>query len=88
MNRLMWLSLAFICAGAFGNLIDRLFRDGIVIDFLHFPFLDFIVRFSCNIADVCLTAGGILLAIELLFFYKGKEGDRDAKTPANSDTGV
>ncbi len=54
-----------IVSGATGNLIDRLFRGGFVVDFLELRFISFPVF---NIADLCVTAGAILLAIHLLFF--------------------
>ena len=85
-ERLLMSALTLIAAGAGGNLIDRLFNHGIVIDFLRFPFLDFVAKFSCNIADVCVTAGGILLAVYLLFFYQEKkEGEGNAKAEADSE---
>jgi signal peptidase II len=63
----MKLALSLILAGALGNLLDRVFR-GYVIDFLdfyvsrwHWPFF--------NIADSCITIGGLLL---LFFFLKRK----------------
>lgn len=88
MGQMMWAAVSLVCAGAIGNLLDRLFNSGIVIDMLHFPFLDFIARFSCNVADIYLTVGGILLVIYLLFFEQKKEGDHDAKAPVDSDSGV
>lgn len=55
------VSLAFILAGAFGNLIDRLVL-GYVIDFL-----DFRVWPVFNIADSAITVGASLLGWCLLF---------------------
>lgn len=59
----LW-SLALICGGAVGNLVDRL-RLGMVIDFVevyygkwHFP--------AFNVADSAITIGGFLLAYLLL----------------------
>lgn len=51
------LSITLILAGAFSNLIDRLFR-GHIIDFL-----DFRVWPIFNIADACITIGVIYLII-------------------------
>jgi signal peptidase II len=49
------LALALMLAGAAGNLLDRIFR-GYVIDFIH-------VRWwpVFNVADICITAGVLLL---------------------------
>jgi signal peptidase II len=49
---------AFIAAGASGNLIDRLLRDGGVIDFIDFRFW-----WSFNVADAAISIGAVLLLI-------------------------
>ncbi len=61
---LIKFSFGLILAGALGNLIDRLAR-GYVIDFIdlhlgqhHWPFF--------NLADSCITIGGLLLIIFLI----------------------
>ncbi len=68
--------LGLIVGGAFGNLVDRV-RLGYVVDFLdlyfrthHWP--------AFNVADVGITAGVILLALDMLFC--SKEGG-DASRP-------
>lgn len=58
------LSLAFILAGAVGNLIDRI-RLGYVIDFFDFRAINFAIF---NVADSSVVVGTILLCIYLLFF--------------------
>ena len=64
-------SLILILAGAVGNLIDRI-RLGYVIDMFRFLFVSFPVF---NFADICITVGGILLCIYILFLYgKDKKG--------------
>ncbi|MCB2225765.1 MAG: signal peptidase II [Desulfarculaceae bacterium] len=57
--------LGLICGGAVGNLIDRLFRGGRVVDFVdlyvgnwHWPVF--------NLADAAITIGGVWLAILLI----------------------
>lgn len=62
-------SLVLILAGAVGNLIDRI-RLGYVIDMFRVLFVSFPVF---NFADVCITVGGALLCIYLLFFYTGSK---------------
>ncbi len=63
------IALPLVLGGAIGNLVDRL-RYGFVIDFLHaygtfaggthhFP--------TFNIADVGITVGSVLLALESIF---------------------
>ena len=61
-----WLNWAviLIIAGAFGNLIDRIFR-GHVVDFLDFSIGSYHWP-AFNAADSCITIGGIILLITLL----------------------
>ncbi len=72
------LSFALILAGAMGNLLDRVFR-GYVVDFIdlyigrhHWPFF--------NLADSCISIGGILLIIYLLLPSR-----REICTPSSSN---
>ncbi|MFA6582845.1 MAG: signal peptidase II [Elusimicrobiaceae bacterium] len=55
------LAMVFICAGAVGNLYDRL-AYGYVVDFL-----DFRVWPVFNLADSFISAGGVLLAWAFYF---------------------
>jgi signal peptidase II len=47
---------ALVAAGAAGNLADRIFRDGGVVDFVDFRFWP-----AFNVADSAITIGAILL---------------------------
>lgn len=71
-NKLLLTSISLACAGALGNLIDRVSR-GFVIDFidlfyknLHWP--------AFNIADISLVSGMILYII-----YSYKEDEKNKK---------
>ncbi len=71
-KRVYSYSMVLFFAGTLGNAIDRLFR-GFVIDFLHFPFFDFLYRvglsnFDNNIADILLFFAIFMFAIDLFFF--------------------
>jgi len=66
-NRLYSISILLMLGGTIGNFIDRLFRSGYVIDFLHLH----IFPWSFNFADVYLTFGVALFAIDTLFLKKG-----------------
>lgn len=62
-SRHKWLriSLALICAGSIGNLIDRIrYRE--VTDFLDFHFGSYIFP-TFNLADILIVCGTILLGI-------------------------
>jgi signal peptidase II len=55
------LALALVCAGAIGNLIDRLRSDLGVVDFIDLGFGD--ARWpTFNVADMAVSAGAVLLA--------------------------
>jgi len=66
-HRWMYPALTLIIAGGLGNLIDRLFRGGAVVDYLDLQLFRFAVF---NFADCCVTVGVILLMIGILFFEK------------------
>ena len=55
------LALALVCAGAFGNLVDRLRSEMGVVDFLDIGFGD--ARWpTFNVADMAVSVGAMLLA--------------------------
>ncbi len=59
------LSFALVFAGGIGNIIDRIFYDRHVTDFMNFGIQN--IRTGIfNVADVCITAG----VISLFFSYK------------------
>jgi signal peptidase II len=57
-------SLALICAGAAGNLVDRFRSARGVVDFLDFTFGTFHFP-TFNVADSAVTCGAALLALSL-----------------------
>ena len=63
------LTTAMLCAGAAGNMIDRLFH-GYVTDFLYFSLIDFPVF---NIADIYVCVSCALLILLLFFYYTEEE---------------
>lgn len=69
-NLIFSICLVLLFSGTFGNMIDRLFYQNGVIDFIDFAFMNFAVF---NVADSCITIGAILLAIYILFIYKEPE---------------
>ncbi|MFI5230352.1 MAG: signal peptidase II [Gemmatimonadales bacterium] len=72
------LSLALVCGGAIGNLIDRIAsRDG-VVDFIDIGFGD--SRWpTFNIADMAVSIGAFLLAWVLW----GEDAEAEATVPAS-----
>ncbi len=71
---LMFWALSLVVSGGVGNLIDRIFRGGNVIDFLQFDFWQQFPIF--NIADCAIVVGAGLIflhyVIEMVNDFKGK----------------
>jgi signal peptidase II len=61
---LRW-ALVFLLGGAVGNLIDRAV-SGEVIDFVHLYWRDVFDWATFNVADVLITAGLVLLVVDLV----------------------
>ena len=68
-NLPMRICAVLICAGAVGNLIDRI-RYQYVVDFFYFSLIDFPIF---NVADCYAVIACILFAYLILFFYKEEE---------------
>ena len=66
--------ITLILAGAVGNLIDRIFRGGEVVDMIKLEFIDFPVF---NVADICVTVGAVLFFIYVIFFYEDRKEKKD-----------
>jgi signal peptidase II len=64
-DRLSGLSLGLIVAGALGNLVDRAFRGGEVVDFLQFDLGLFIFP-DFNVADSAIVVGVLLLLLDVV----------------------
>jgi signal peptidase II len=82
------LSLALVCAGALGNLLDRLRSDLGVVDFLDVGFGD--ARWpTFNVADMAVSIGAVLLAWVLWQEDRVaamQEHDNRARTPTTPTT--
>ncbi len=59
-SKWMFWSLMLVLSGGIGNLIDRIFRGGNVIDFLEFGFIDFPVF---NVADCAVCVGAFMIVV-------------------------
>ena len=56
---------SLVLSGGIGNLLDRLFHEGRVIDFMNIG-IGSLRTGIFNVADVCITIGISLLVFELL----------------------
>jgi signal peptidase II len=75
--RFMVFVFGLMLGGSLGNLVDRLFRGGVVTDFVDLRWWPVF-----NVADSCVVVGSILLGVYTLFF----EGRREAAAlPGDGD---
>ena len=63
-DRIRLLAISLICAGAIGNLLDRIRSADGVVDFLDVG-IDQLRWPVFNVADIAVTTGAILLALSL-----------------------
>ncbi len=73
-DKLMFWAITLVLSGGVGNMIDRIFRNGNVIDFLHFEFFPTFPVF--NVADCAIVIGSGLL---MLYFFLGLINDEKKK---------
>ena len=80
-NPLLFWSICLIVSGGVGNMIDRIFNEGRVIDFLRTLFIEFPIF---NIADcaVVIGAGLLILYFVLDIIKEGKEKKSEIKDEA------
>ncbi len=79
-EKLTVISMTLIISGGIGNLIDRLFRDGKVVDYFDVQFMDFAIF---NFADCCVVVGVIILLIQMIFFDFKKDDKPKEKVQEN-----
>ena len=63
-NKLLFWAITLVLSGGLGNMIDRIFNNGKVVDFICLEFIDFPVF---NIADCAIVIGAGLL---ILYFIR------------------
>lgn len=66
MPLVQFIALSLLLAGGIGNLIDRVFLNGIVIDFLNIGFGPLRTGIF-NVADMAITGGALLMLVSWLF---------------------
>lgn len=71
-SKILFSSMILMIAGGIGNLIDRVFNDGKVIDMFDFQLFNFAIF---NFADICVTIGAFLFLIYAILI-DAKNGDK------------
>lgn len=81
-SKLLNVSLTLIFAGGIGNLIDRIFRGGLVIDYLEVKLFDFAIF---NFADCCVVIGIVLFIFYVLFSGEKNYESKTKKTEEHQE---
>ena len=71
---LLGVSLAFICGGGIGNMIDRI-NPGYVVDFINFELIDFAIF---NGADTFICIGAALMVLYMILYEFKTTDKKDA----------
>lgn len=73
-DKLLFWAVSLVLSGGIGNMIDRIFRGGSVVDFLHFEFWPTFPVF--NIADCAVVLGaGLLILYFIIDMVKEKKNN-------------
>lgn len=83
-SRLLLWAITLVLSGGIGNMIDRVFHGGNVVDFLHFEFFPSFPIF--NIADCAIVVGaGLLILYFILDAIKEEKQKRAENLSEQSD---
>lgn len=75
-------AVSLIIAGGVGNLIDRIFNDGLVVDFIDFRLINFPIF---NFADICAVCGAGMLMVVVIVDEVREKKRKKAETSADAD---
>ncbi len=84
-DKITFWSAMLILSGGVGNMIDRIFRGGNVIDFLHFEFWPTFPVFNVADCAICVGAGLIILSLFKSIIDEQKQKSRIAVTEQTED---
>ena len=83
-SRLLLWAVSLVMSGGIGNMLDRVFRQGNVVDFLHFEFFPSFPVF--NIADCAIVVGaGLLILYFIIDAVQEEKQKRENKPSEQSD---
>ena len=83
-NRLLLWAISLVLSGGIRNMIDRIFRGGNVVDFLHFEFFPSFPVF--NVADCAVVVGaGLLILYFILDTIKEEKQKKALKLSEQSN---
>lgn len=76
------IAFSLVIGGGAGNLIDRIFNNGLVIDFIDFRIINFAVF---NFADICAVCGAALIMLLLVRDEITEKRKKRAAADGNSE---
>ena len=78
-------AVSLIIGGGIGNLIDRIFNDGLVIDFIDFRLINLAIF---NFADICAVCGaGLLMVMVIVDEVQDKKKKKQASETVEGNDG-
>lgn len=75
------VAVSLIIGGGVGNLIDRIFNDGKVVDFIDVRIINFAIF---NFADICAVVGGLLLCLFVIIDEVKESREKRLRKKADS----
>lgn len=84
-SRLLLWAISLVLSGGIGNIIDRVFRGGNVVDFLHFEFFPSFPVF--NVADCAIVVGAGLLILYFILDAVREEKQKKLQKPSEQSNG-
>ena len=70
------IAVSMIIGGGIGNLIDRIFNEGMVVDFIDFRLINFAIF---NFADICAVCGaGLVMLLVIIDEVKAHRKKKNA----------
>lgn len=77
-------AISLIIGGGIGNLIDRIFNNGLVVDFIDIRIINFAIF---NFADICAVCGaGLLMIVVIADEIREKKRKKSASAQNNEVT--
>lgn len=73
-----------LIGGGVGNLIDRIFNDGLVVDFIDFRLINFPIF---NFADICAVVGAGIIIVSVIYEELREHKAKKATDSAEKLTG-
>ena len=77
-------AFGLMLSGGVGNLIDRIFNDGLVVDFIDFRLINFPIF---NVADICAVCGAGLLLLASIIDEIRKRKNKQPEPAAEENDG-